>query len=292
MGTTTQKNVYIKGPPAQNITNMANNVEWNSLGLDQTIIEVDFTGSPAQVTVKQGSWIELNGNRYLVEVDEVFTMNSASDNYITFNETGTTWASTTTKGTYNDSKAGVYQADNVTRTIRWYVDQTEETYNLDDSLQSYNIGDLKTEVNSYAMDGTASKGVQLYTATGISASHNSDAFYLYKPTTLVVYTDADMRQRYPTGAGAVTMPYWQLYIDVEYNGGWNAFMDIGVSGYTDTVNGNSTRTLTDYLVPLNPGRYRVSLIKNPGGTSGPYDLDVYLIGVYGQTNLDAGSVYV
>ena len=118
-----QLNSYM---PGQNLNNLANNVDYNRLGDDKTLIEADFSGSPAEITVKIGSLWEVNGNLYTIDTaDEVFTMDNAAHNYITFNE-ATEFGSAATAGTWDAEKQGFYQADGVTRTLCWYIDQTDE----------------------------------------------------------------------------------------------------------------------------------------------------------------------
>jgi hypothetical protein len=268
----TQKNLY---STTQNLSNLTVNVDANRLGDDRTNISVNFGTTPATVSIKQGSWIEANGNIYVVDsADYSFQMNSSSDNYIYFNEAAgppPTFTSGTVKGTYDNAKAGTYQANNTSRTIRWYVDQTEETYNLDDSLQSYNIGGLKTEQNSYKVV-SASTGLTLvnHNYSGIAnPATTTFEFLVKKPITLVF--------DYTTSASIA------ITLDIEFNSTW---VNVYTSGTLTAASG------TLFLSYMTPGNHRVvsSYIAPGGGDSATFNL--YMIGVYGQTNFDAASVYV
>lgn len=121
-----QTNVYSTN---QNITNLAINVDYDRLEIDQSIIEVNFGTTPATVTVKVGSLIEVNGNRYrIITADETFQMSNATHNYITFD--GTTFGSAATAGIFDPQKQGYYQASNTDRTLKWYIDQVIEDVSL------------------------------------------------------------------------------------------------------------------------------------------------------------------
>lgn len=263
--------------PGQNLTNLANNVDYNRLGIDQTNIEVDFSGSPAQVTIKQGSLIEINGNRYIVQgADYVFTMAGATDNYITFNETTPSFSSTTIKGTYDDAKAGVYQADNETRTICWYVDQIEEIFNRDMSLMYPNIGDLTTEMNGYKIDNDPASALLLFSMSKAATSSGTETL--------------DITVKKPITIG----------MKVNVTGVASGFANAEIYGIFDSVietlpiraaNSVSPSPSTVRAVAsLTPGEWQLSGTWSlTGGTA---TLDWYMIGVYGQTNFDAVSVYV
>jgi hypothetical protein len=129
MGTTVQRNVY---SPGQNLNNLSINVDDNRVENDQSYITVNFTTSPATVTVLTGSKFEVNGNNYVVTVDEVFQMSNATHNYITFD--GTTYGSAATSGIFTPAKQGHYQAGNLIRTLRWYIEQVSEMFYIDNGL--------------------------------------------------------------------------------------------------------------------------------------------------------------
>lgn len=113
----TQQNLYI---PGFNVPSIATNIDYDRLGVDKSVISVDYSVSPAVVTVKKGSIIEANGDTYLVDNDEVFAMANAAHNYITFD--GTTFSSAATIGTWSTIKQGYYNG--TVRTLRHYVDQS------------------------------------------------------------------------------------------------------------------------------------------------------------------------
>jgi hypothetical protein len=118
-----QKNLYM---PGQNLTNLALNVDINRLGVDKSNITVNYGTVPATVTIKEGSIIEVNGNVYAIEgADYSFQMSNATHNYITFTDNPVpTFGSAAVVGTYSNNKYAYYQADNVTKTLGWFIDQT------------------------------------------------------------------------------------------------------------------------------------------------------------------------
>jgi len=92
--------------PGFSVSNLQGNHDYDRLGIDQSDITVDYTVSPAEVTVHDGSVIEANGDTYLINGDEVFTMANAAHDYITFN--GTAFSSAATVGTFDQVKNGYY----------------------------------------------------------------------------------------------------------------------------------------------------------------------------------------
>ena len=116
--------------PGKNLTSLALNVDYNRLGEDKSQITVNFGTVPATVTIKRGSIFECNGNRYLINgADYSFQMANATHNYITFTDNpAISFGSAAAIGTYDAEKLGHYQADNLTRTLKFYIDQTAEDY--------------------------------------------------------------------------------------------------------------------------------------------------------------------
>lgn len=172
MGTTEKKNLYL---PGQNLSNLANNTDYNRVGDDKTVIEVDFTGSPAEVTIKTGSIFECNGNLYTVTADEVFTLSTVNDKYIIFDPATLTYAGSTTPGTFDPTQLGFYSGGlNNKRTLKWYIDQDAETFGVDQRIYentdtdiSYSDLDLylrtsKILYNSVPVFGYMDDGTPLY----------------------------------------------------------------------------------------------------------------------------------
>ena len=122
-----KSNNYI---PGQNLTDLALNVDYDRLGEDKIQITVNFAGAPATVTIHKGSVWECNGNRYMVTgADYTFQMDGAGHNYITFTDNpAVDFGSSAAIGTFSSEKQGYYQADNVTRTMKFYVDQANSNY--------------------------------------------------------------------------------------------------------------------------------------------------------------------
>ena len=133
----TQRNTYI---PGQNIMNMANNIDYNRLNDCKARITVNFGVSPASVTVKVGSIIEVNGNLYCITgADYTFAMANAAHNYLTFTDNpGTAFSSSASMGTYDAAKQGYYQAGNIIRTLPFYIDQanSEVSYMMDENYNN------------------------------------------------------------------------------------------------------------------------------------------------------------
>jgi hypothetical protein len=118
-----KRNNYL---PEQDLTNLAQNVDLNRVSDDKTFISVSFSGSPATVTIKAGSLIEVNGNQYDITSDEVFVMDNGTDSYIIFD--GVTFSTAPTVGTERADKGGWYQADDISRTLNWDIDQANNIY--------------------------------------------------------------------------------------------------------------------------------------------------------------------
>jgi hypothetical protein len=124
-----QLNLYL---PNRDLDNLANNVDYNRLAYDGIEIDVDFGVSPAKITIKKGSLIEVNGNLYTATTDEDFTMSLASHNYIVFD--GISWSSASGKGTYSPEKQGFYQSDNISKTSKWFIVDGNNTFYIDKHL--------------------------------------------------------------------------------------------------------------------------------------------------------------
>lgn len=263
-----QNNLYI---PSQSISSLTENVDDNRFSRDETNISVNFGTTPATVSIKAGSVIEADGDTYLVETSDFsFQMTNTTDNYVVFDPAVPDFKSASVKGTYNNTKLGVYQTGNVKRTIRWYIDQTEETYNIDDSLLNYNIGGLKTEQNSYIVKNTTPEFIlaeDIY--TGFSFQTTTTNFLLKKPATFV----------YSVVSHLALIGF---DLDVEFNSTWYQMFNLPTA----------TITQTKFLKHLTPGQYRF-VTRYTGLSPGPPSatLTLYMVGVYGQTNFDASSVF-
>lgn len=168
-----QKNLYT---PGQNLNNQAENIDLNRVGDDKTFIDVNFGTSPATITIKTGSRIEANGNLYSVESnDAIFQMASTSHNYITFN--GTSFSSAASMGTFDAAKGGYYTG--TTRTLRWYIDQTNSMYSIDltivnttDKVQSINAREgVKTDNVYIAIKKVAIGTWDMDTNATVSITH-------------------------------------------------------------------------------------------------------------------------
>jgi len=282
-----QKNLYL---PGQNLTNLAQNVDYNRLGLDRCNITVDFNVSPANVTIKQGSLIEVNGNLYAIEAaDYVFAMANATHNYITFTDNPLpAFSSAASIGTYNNAKLGLYDGTNLIRTLRWYIEQgAEDVYDINDSVMAYNKGGLKTEVNSY---------FSLTNALGILLSHNDVTMANANPATTTF-----------TGTSFVIKKPCMICIKTAWSSGGVPQLDtliVDLMGMNNSIyyplarptgvdTGGVVAGTRKQIWTVNPGKYRTEgSIKTVGGTLCDFaDIDVYLYSVYGQTNLDAASVH-
>jgi len=122
-----QKNLYL---PGQDLTNLAQNVDYNRYQDFKGTITVNFGTVPATVTVKVGTILEVNGNLYAIETaDYVFQMDNATHKYLTFTDNpAVDFGSAAAIGTYTAAKQGYYQAGNIIRTLPFYIDQTNKSY--------------------------------------------------------------------------------------------------------------------------------------------------------------------
>lgn len=120
-------NIYF---PERNLTNLGLNIDYNRVADDRSAIEINTGTSPATIIIKQGSIIEVNGNRYIItDSDYSFQMDNASHRYITFTDNpNPLFSSASILGTFIPEKQGFYQADNVTRTLKYFIDQTNGNY--------------------------------------------------------------------------------------------------------------------------------------------------------------------
>ena len=134
-----QKNLYL---PGQDLTNLAQNVDYNRYQDFKGNITVNFGTVPATVTVKVGTILEVNGNLYAIETaDYVFSMDNATHNYLTFTDNpGIDFGSAAAIGTYTAAKQGYYQAGNLIRTLPFYIDQTNSEVSrlMDEPLTGIN----------------------------------------------------------------------------------------------------------------------------------------------------------
>ena len=120
-----KKNLY---QPGRNLDNLTQNVDINRFGDDKTFVEVDNSTSPATISIKRGSIIEVNGDVYTVEdSDYVFQASSTTHGFIGFD--GISFTSQAAIGTLNPLKQGYYQVDNITRTLKWMIDPVSELVN-------------------------------------------------------------------------------------------------------------------------------------------------------------------
>lgn len=119
----TKLNNYI---PGQDVPDITDNIDIDRLGIDKTMITVNYGVSPAQVTILKGALIEANGDTYLETTDNTFAMANASHNYLTFN--GTSYSSAASIGTFDITKQGYYSGS--ARTLKYYIDQANSTHNI------------------------------------------------------------------------------------------------------------------------------------------------------------------
>lgn len=116
------------------VVNLSNNVPYDIIGKDQSSISVNFSVSPAEVTIKKGSLIEHNNDYYLIDSDETFTMSNAGHEYIGFN--GSSFSSIANIGSYDYDKIGFYNGNY--RVLKYYIHQADGWYN---NLFEIQIGD-------------------------------------------------------------------------------------------------------------------------------------------------------
>ena len=126
----TKKNLYGTN---SNLNSMSENLDLNRLGDDKSFTTVSFSASPATATIKVGSVIEVNGDAFAIDTaDETHLFTSATDNYIGFD--GSAFTNWPTKGTWDTAKQGYYQTGGLIRTLKWFVDQTNEEVSIDEEI--------------------------------------------------------------------------------------------------------------------------------------------------------------
>jgi hypothetical protein len=151
---------------------------------------------------------------------------------------------------------------------------------------AYNIGDLKTEINSYILNHAAIGYIiktNSVAPVGTSIDLIGSDFYIYKPIILVNDTWLN------AGGGYTTLSV-TCYLEREINGTWNRN-----NGQTRTsANGTSFHAYGWWAV--NPGRYRLYMAATWTVIGGPPAPMFYMYaindGLFGQTNYNAGSVYL
>ena len=119
-----QVNNYI---PAKDVPDLQVNHDYDRMGIDLTVVTVDFTGSPCTVTVKSGSIIEYDGDTYELDADEVFVAAADDDDVIRFD--GAAFYTSSGIGTFDAEKNGFYSGGD--RTLKWYIDQARSYCFLD-----------------------------------------------------------------------------------------------------------------------------------------------------------------
>lgn len=255
--------------PDQDLANLAENVDDNRLGLDLSEIEVSFATSPATVTIKLGSIIEVNGNWYkITSADYVFQMANATHNYITLTDNpAVAFSSAAAKGTFTAAKQGYYQTGNLIRTCKWFIDQTNEVYAIDQDNETGH-GQNQTQINSFAYTLTNAVSVATFQqvgSTGGTGTYNYDTnrILIKKPVSLLIQNVSSA-----TNGFAV--------VSLEYNSAY--YISIGLA--------RVPKNLTQHI-SLNPGVYAVGVASDGGTTT----VDLFLIGVYGNAELDTSDVF-
>lgn len=177
---TDKKNTYVIGSN-NDLTNALNNIDYNRIGEDSTIVEWD--GS--QFLVKVGSSLEVNGNLYAVgTADETI---AASSGVVVYNE-ATGWAISGDTPVLRADKGGYYLADGVTRVTRWDVLATGAVY-LNASRQLFseetidsinaNEANLSTlDVSGSATIDTLTIGGGLFNEAVNSSGNNSNGYWI------------------------------------------------------------------------------------------------------------------
>lgn len=175
---TDKKNTYVIGSN-NDLTNALNNIDYNRIGEDSTIVEWD--GS--QFLVKVGSSLEVNGNLYAVgTADETI---AASSGVVVYNE-ATGWAISGDTPVLRADKGGYYLADGVTRVTRWDVLATGAVY-LNASRQLFSeekVDHLSVEtetVEKSTIDTlTISTAINLYGGLVNEAAHDKSITGAYE----------------------------------------------------------------------------------------------------------------
>jgi hypothetical protein len=255
----TQLNSYL---PGQNLTNLAENVDYNRVGDDKTDITINHTTNPWTFTIKVGSLIEKDGNIYTVDTSD-YTLQATDNthNYIVF--TGSAFASSANRGTYDPAKGGFYDSGN--RVLKYYIDtdndleytlsandsRTEDvkTSNLIIDGDTSSIGKIDTEnLNSYNIPTT-----EIYILNETVSNTNYADFTIKKPVSIYAKS------------GTTTSLKQKIHDSTRVN---------CASGNDDSQFLRDGDTFS-----LNPGNYSVF-----NGSGSDKLVQLTLIGVYGQVD--------
>jgi hypothetical protein len=191
--TIAQRNQY---STSQNIANLANNVDYNRLGLDKSSIDVTFASGT--VVVETGSLIECLGNLYAVTADETLS-GATGQQYIHFD--GSSFTLSTDRGVYDAEKVGYYDtATGLKRVLKYLIDSdADRFYTLfsykDGSDNFYISGisfaeDLRGTLNMYAIGD-----IEVYTHTYAGGTDNTSDFNILKPVILYCKNNTDGETR-------------------------------------------------------------------------------------------------
>lgn len=296
-------NDFIIGPPAQNLSNMGENVDLNALSDDKTQITVNFGTSPATVTIKVGSIIEVNGSRYKITgSDESFQMSNATHNYITFTDSpGTTFGSAASIGTYTADKQGFYQAGNLIRTLKWYIDQVEDTYyydidhlDLGEDIYDIDVFNLDGDrLNSYIVDtnGSVITSNQAINPSGAGLTLTGTSITLKKP----IQSICKVRRQVSYGGGLGDgVEDATVYLDYFFESSWRTYrLSQSIPDVLVDAGDPGPKDVTSYQMnTLNPGQYRYRVVYDALliGGSITITLTHEVGGVYGQTSFTPNSL--
>lgn len=238
----TQLNLY---STTQNLSSMANNIDYNRIGVDKTDITVNHGTSPWTFTIKQGSIIEKDGNLYVIDTaDYTLQATSNTHNYIVF--TGSAFASSASLGTYDPLKGGYYYAGN--RVLKYYIDYTN---NLEYTMAEFNNraenlrvennlivgGDITGNYNTWANADTL---VINETVASAGFASISKTLTLKKPVNLLVALSGTGFFNLSVMIGAYT------YYSYAAHGSYGITLNPGVYSFTASCN-NSTATMVVYI---------------------------------------------
>lgn len=157
----TKKNTYEIGVN-NDISNVANNVDYNRLGTDQVIIEI----SGPNLLIKNGSLIEANGSLWAVDSGDLSI--PLADGYLVFDDsTGDFSIINSEVAVLDPERAGFYRPspNDTQRVARWDISGTDLILNI--TRQLYTESTNKTK-----LEGALETGGKITSQDEIEASSN------------------------------------------------------------------------------------------------------------------------
>lgn len=204
-----QKNVY---STTQNIANLANNVDYNRLGLDKSSIDATFASG--EVVIQTGTLVEVLGNLYAV-TEDITLSGATGQQYIHFS--GSAFTLSTDRGVYDPEKVGYYDtATGLNRVLKYFIDSdTEDVYTLftyKDSSDNLFIEGTAYAETLYVENLTgvnnmfATGDIEIFSHTYAGGTDYSSEFTILRPVILYIKNTTDGHLSYWNTGNYLFMP--------------------------------------------------------------------------------------